>query len=89
MTWSAETVDVRPDAARRMVELVAPGGTLLVITRGREPEEPAEALPWPLVRAELDAFTQAGLELERFDDVPSLKHSSGRRFRAEYRAPAP
>jgi SAM-dependent methyltransferase len=87
-TLQALPADVRPDAARRMVELVAPGATLLVITRGREPDEPAEELPWPLVRRELDVFTDAGLELVRFDDVPSLKHSSGRRFRVEYRAPA-
>jgi SAM-dependent methyltransferase len=87
-TLQALPADVRPDAARRIAELVAPGGTLLVITRGREPDEPAEALPWPLVRGELDVLTEAGLELRRFDDVPSLKHSSGRRFRVEYRAPS-
>jgi SAM-dependent methyltransferase len=86
-TLQALPAEVRPQAARRMAELVAPGGTLLVITRGREPDEPADALPWPLVRDELDVFVEAGLEQVRFDDVPSLEHSGGRRFRIEYRAP--
>jgi len=86
-TLQALPAEVRPDAARCMASLVAPGGTLLAITRGREADEPAEALPWPLVRDELGAFVDAGLELAQFDDVPSLKHSSGRRFRVEFRAP--
>lgn len=38
----------RPPAMRRMAEWVASGGVLLVITRGREPDEPEGNMPWPL-----------------------------------------
>lgn len=85
-TLQALPADVRPAAMQAVASLVRPGGTLLVITRGREPDEPAEDLPWPLTRAELAPLEAAGLALARFDDVPSLKHSAGRRFRIEYRA---
>jgi len=86
-TLQALLVDVRPQAAGLIASLAAPGGSVLVITRGREPEEPAEDLPWPLVRSELDVFPAAGLEQVRFEDLRSRRHEIGRRFRVEYRAP--
>ena len=49
----AYTLQVLPPAWRkRAMEkisgLVAPGGTLLVLSRGREPIEPEGEIPWPL-----------------------------------------
>jgi len=86
------TVQSLPDpprraAIRRVGELVAPGGTLLVIATARD--GPPQAPPWPLTRDEIDAFaTDGGLEpiaIERLEDqageVPP-------RWRAELRRPA-
>jgi SAM-dependent methyltransferase len=51
----------RADAIAAVRTLVARGGTLLVIAMAREPDEQVSGPPFPLTRAELDAF--AGDEL--------------------------
>jgi len=48
--------ELRHTAMDRLAGLVAPSGTLLVICRGRDPDDDPGAMPWPLTRAELDAF---------------------------------
>ena len=67
---------------------VAPGGTLLVIARATNEEDPFRdpaLMPWPLTRAELDAIAGGVLRavlVEQFDDEeqpPKL------RWRAEFR----
>src|SRR5436190_1404721 len=40
----------RGAAVHALRTFVAPGGTLLVIARGREPAEPEGVMPWPLTR---------------------------------------
>jgi hypothetical protein len=68
---------------------LCPGGLLLVIARGREPSDPEGQMPWPLTRAELSAFTAAGLEelsLEDLLDVEDSAEPPVRRFRVLYRA---
>ncbi|HEX5499720.1 MAG TPA: class I SAM-dependent methyltransferase [Thermomicrobiales bacterium] len=87
----AYTLQVLPPGARqsaleRIARFVAPGGTLLLIARGREPEDDPGAMPWPLTRAELDPFNQHGLTQIRFDDYADPDEPSVRRFRVEYRA---
>jgi SAM-dependent methyltransferase len=57
--------DVRHRAISRLAELVAPGGRLLVVTRGRSELDPPGAMPWPLTPAELDQFTQKALSWSR------------------------
>jgi SAM-dependent methyltransferase len=47
---------------------VAPGGRLFVLCRGREPEEPRGAMPWPLTADEVVGLARDGLEIERFED---------------------
>ena len=71
----------------RVAEFIAPGGTLLVICRGRNASDPAEGPPWPLVREELDAFLAAGLRAESFDDVADPDDPSIRRFVAVFARP--
>jgi 2-polyprenyl-3-methyl-5-hydroxy-6-metoxy-1,4-benzoquinol methylase len=77
---------IRPEGMDRVAALVAPGGDLLVICRGRDPEAaPASEPPYPLTRAELRRFVSAGLEereaLEQLDsEAPPV-----RRFRLRYR----
>ncbi len=75
---------VRRTAMDRLTELVAPGGTLLVICRGREPDDDPGAMPWPLTRAELACFRDCGLRERRFEDY--VDREGMRRFRVEYRA---
>ncbi len=60
---------------------VAPGGSLLVICRGREPQNEASPTRWPLTRAELAGFEKAGLREAAFEDVQS---EDGRHFRVVY-----
>jgi SAM-dependent methyltransferase len=64
---------------------VSPGGTLLVITRGRKPEEPKGEMPWPLIREELNEFTAHGLREVVFEEYFDREDPPVRRFRAEYR----
>jgi hypothetical protein len=61
-----------------------PGGLLLAIARGREPNDPEGQMPWPLTRAEVDEFTRFGLEQRRFDDYVDPNEPGVRRFRALY-----
>jgi SAM-dependent methyltransferase len=71
------------EAAARVAELVAPGGTLLVISGARDAADgPVDGPPWPLTRAEIEAFGVGGLEPVRIDD---LREPGVRRWLAEYR----
>jgi SAM-dependent methyltransferase len=87
----AYTLQVLPPALRAKAmqsisQFVHPGGLLLVITRGREPADPEGLVPWPLTRAELEAFTRSGLTEQRFEDYLDTEESV-RRFRALYKRP--
>jgi SAM-dependent methyltransferase len=79
--------DARRIAAERIVSLVAPGGALLVVARGRDPEDPEGAMPWPLTRDDLGCFVAVGLTEIRFEDFDDPEDPGVRRFRVEYRAP--
>jgi hypothetical protein len=59
--------------------LVAPGGTLLVIARAADEENPArdpEMMPWPLTRGELAARRAAAGRNRR---IPPFSHLQGKR----------
>ena len=75
----------RAAAVRTLRTLVAPGGTLLVIARGREPDEPEGAMPWPLTRAEVEAIGDAELARVAFEDFLDDESPPVRRFRATFR----
>ena len=83
MTVQALPTEIRAAAVGAVGELVAPGGTLLVIAAGRTGDEALPAAPpWPLTRAEIDAFGGAGLAPVRVEEI---KDQSGvRRWRAEF-----
>jgi SAM-dependent methyltransferase len=80
---------LRRQACEQMARVVAADGTLLVIARGREPTDDAGSMPWPLTRAELKVFGDCGLSEVRFEDYFDHEDPPVRRFRAEYRRPAP
>jgi SAM-dependent methyltransferase len=77
--------DLRPDAIRCIASFVARGGTLLVISRGREEEEAEGNMPWPLTAKELALFQSHGLEEISFEDFVDHEEPPVRRFRATYR----
>ncbi len=91
--FEANTLQVLPaDLRARAIENIAgflcPGGLLLVIARGRDLSDPEGQMPWPLTRAELSAFTAAGLEQISFEDLFDSEDPAEpavRRFRALYR----
>lgn len=82
------TGELRRRAMQSIAQLVAPGGTLLVLARGRDPDEDPGSLPWPLTKDELSEFERAGLAAVRFEDY--IDHHNDppvRRFRVEYSRP--
>ncbi|WP_169946321.1 bifunctional 2-polyprenyl-6-hydroxyphenol methylase/3-demethylubiquinol 3-O-methyltransferase UbiG [Microbispora sp. H11081] len=77
----------RERAVRTAGSLVAPGGTLLVVARAREEDEPVGRMPWPLTRAEVDAFASGGLRPVRVRDVYDDATPPLRRWVAEFIRP--
>ncbi|HKB03980.1 MAG TPA: class I SAM-dependent methyltransferase [Gemmataceae bacterium] len=84
-TLQSLPASVRRDAFERLADWVAPGGTLLLISRGREANEPEGQLPWPLTRQELYALDGTGLAVERFEDYLDDEQPPVRRFRVTCR----
>ena len=87
------TVQALPDPHRHQAivnvgRLVAPGGTLLVIAAAQA-DQPAQVQlpPWPLSRAEVDAFATDGLVALQIEQISDPRSSSGRRWRGEFRRP--
>ena len=77
--------DLRKKAARCITSLLAPGGTLLVIARGREPTDPKGKMPWPVTKEELSFFEAYGLKEVSLEDYMDNETPPVRRFRATYR----
>jgi len=76
--------DVRSKAITCIAGLLAKEGTLLVICRGRSPQEPPGTLPWPLTTKELEVFKGAGLQQVQLEDYFDQEEPPTRRFRVEY-----
>jgi SAM-dependent methyltransferase len=91
LVFEAYTVQVLPGSARAACArsiggMVAPGGSLLVAARARNPEDPEGLMPWPLTRRELDGFLAPGLELAHLDEAVEAGDPPVRRFVAEFSA---
>src|SRR5438445_6301625 len=84
-TLQALPPELRPAAASAIAGALAPGGTALVIARGRDEDEPLGELPWPLTRAELLRLF-AGLEQVQLEDY--LDAEPVRRPRLTVRRPS-
>ena len=76
-------MDLRAKAIDSVVSFVAPGGGLVVVSRGRGDDEELEQLPWPLSRHDLSRFLESGLTEIGFDDF--IDEEDTRRFVVEYR----
>jgi ubiquinone/menaquinone biosynthesis C-methylase UbiE len=83
-TIQAMPPDVRAQAIPKIADLVAESGKLLVICRGREPEQPLTTVPFPLTQEELTGFKQAELNEINFEDFFDQENSPVRRFRVLY-----
>jgi protein-L-isoaspartate O-methyltransferase len=88
ITVQALPPPLHPEATRAVTELVAPGGTLLVLSAARaEGQPPADGPPWPLTREEIEAFGSADLETVRIEELNDPADAFPHRWRAEFRRP--
>jgi SAM-dependent methyltransferase len=88
-TVQALPVDRRAEATAGVTGLVAPGGTLLVVAASREDDGTVpDGPPWPLTRAEVDAFAADGLAPVRVERLPHPDDTRVLRWRAELHRPA-
>lgn len=90
------TVQALPDPPRHQAianvgRLVAPGGTLLVVANANDERQalgkPIQTPPWPLTRAEIDAFGTDGLDQVRVERVSFGGSPEFFRWRAEFHRP--
>ena len=89
LVYECNTVQSLPDplksrAIPAVSSLLAAGGTLLVLAAVADGEE-SSGPPWPLTRAELDAFAVDGVEAVRVEELPDPNDPSISRWRAEFR----
>ena len=76
LVFECNTIQIMPGDHRRrtlraIADLAAPGGSVLVSCRSREPGEKDDEFPLPLTRDEIDGFVRAGLTEEHlvaYDD---------------------
>ena len=80
-TIQAMPPELRSNAIPKIAGLVAKSGQLLVVCRGRGSDQPLTTVPFPLTKAELAGFEQAGLNAVVFEDLSEPI----RRFRVQYR----
>ncbi|GAA3352031.1 methyltransferase domain-containing protein [Amorphoplanes nipponensis] len=76
---------VRDRAIANVGPLVAPGGTLLVLAAAATGAD-RPGPPWPLSRAEIDAFAAPGLTVLGIEQLTDEADPLIRRWRAEFRA---
>ena len=76
--------EIRRQAIPEIAGFVAPGGTLLLIARGRDIIDPPGEIPWPLTREELEVFRTYGLEEFTFEDFMDDENPAVRRFMITY-----
>lgn len=81
------TVQALPDPPRRdaivnVGRLVAPGGSLVIVAfRG---ELPGSSPPWPLTRAEVEAFATDGLDVVEIEETADPRSGFTPRWRASF-----
>lgn len=80
-------VELHDKAIEAVRGLVAPGGTLLVIAAAQT-DLVVPPPPWPLTRAEIEAFGSDGLRPVRIEDMADLIRPEVWRWRAEFSRPA-
>lgn len=84
-TIQALPLAIRERAFEPIASFLAPGGTLVVVTRGTDAHADPHELPLPLTLAELSRFEALGLERTSLLDAVTGETLPLRRFRAVYR----
>ena len=82
ITIQSMPVAVRAEATANVAAMVAPGGTLIVVSGVHESGGPREGPPWPLTRAEVEAFAGQGLTPV---EIELVVRAGDARWRAEFR----
>ncbi len=77
-------LNVRSQVIESVASMVAPRGTLLVITRFREQEAPPSGPPWPLSASELAQFSRLGLQESQKVTFWEPEHKEIQQLRIEY-----
>ena len=77
-------LEMRPQVIDAIANFVAPGGKLLVVTRGREDDEQPLELPWALSRKDLSRFEFNDLKQTHFEEMPGDEDEPVKRFVVEY-----
>lgn len=78
-------IDMRERVVDSIADFVGEGGTLVVVTRGREDEEEPDELPWPMSRRDLSRFETSGLSRMDFVEMPPDEEGEPSRFVVEYK----
>lgn len=86
-TVQALPLNLRARALAGVTSLIAPGGTLFLLCRGRDDGDAlSETPPWPLTAAELAVVDGLGLDRVSFEDFADpYEAKRPRRFRAVWR----
>lgn len=87
LTVQSLPLSLRAEAIGAVTRLVAPGGTLLVVAFGRDTEELPAGPPWPLSRAEIEAFGAGELRARRIEELRDAGPPEVLRWRAEFGRP--
>ncbi|MGQ4647722.1 methyltransferase domain-containing protein [Lyngbya aestuarii] len=77
-------LSVRSQVIKSIAPLVAPGGTLLIITRFRDTDAEPDGPPWPLSDQELALFQELGLQEIRRDTFCESNNDTIKQLRLEY-----
>ncbi|QEC48841.1 class I SAM-dependent methyltransferase [Baekduia soli] len=79
----------RAQAIASVAGLIAPGGTLVVVASARDAADgPVAGPPWPLTRAEVDAFATGGVQAVEIRELRDDAPAGHRWWRAEFLRPA-
>ena len=90
MTVQALPRTLRQDATSAVASLVAPRGTLVVLAVAlATTADPADGPPWPLTRAEVDAFATDGLTIAAITRIAVPGSPNVHRWIAEFTKPGP
>lgn len=81
-------MEMRESVIDSIAAFVAPGGELVVVTRGREDDEEPAQLPWPLSRRDLSRFEHHGLVQTDFRIFPGTDEEPDPRWVVRYRSEA-
>jgi pimeloyl-ACP methyl ester carboxylesterase/ubiquinone/menaquinone biosynthesis C-methylase UbiE len=89
-TVQALPLSLRRDVIAAVADLVADGGTLIVIQAARRDlAEPPDGPPWPLHRTEIDLFAAEGLRPVMVELIDASWSHLGGHWRAEFTRPNP